>query len=383
MILNREPQDLFDPALYAAVRLPLAEAETLPAWCYTSERFYQREVERIFMKVWNFIGRADRIPNPGDYFTLEFTGIPLIIVRGDDGKVRAFANSCRHRGALVVLGEGKCRAFKCPYHSWAYALDGSLLSAPSMEKTANFDMAEYGLTPVRLESWGGFIFINFDRDAPDLLTYLGDFPQRVTPYNFDDMVCVRRTEYTIDCNWKIYVENAKEAYHIGTVHRNTINRYASAKSAGYTVQQTEGNYCSTFSMHEGSMALLKGDAGFPVISTLMGDMRGGTTAPLIYPSTYLACTIDCAWYLEIHPLGPKRMKLIHGALFPKDNLARQDFEESVRNYYRRWDITTEEDNVACGLQQRGLNSPFALPGRFSHREPLVRDIDNWVLDQVL
>ncbi|MBC7136577.1 MAG: Rieske (2Fe-2S) protein, partial [Oceanibaculum nanhaiense] len=151
MILNREPQDLFDPALYANVRKPLAEAETLPPWCYTSDRFYQREVERIFLKVWNFIGRADRIPNPGDYFTLEFTGIPLIIVRGDDGKVRAFANSCRHRGALIAMGEGRCRAFKCPYHSWAFGLDGQLLSAPSMEKTANFDPVEYGLIEVRLE----------------------------------------------------------------------------------------------------------------------------------------------------------------------------------------------------------------------------------------
>jgi choline monooxygenase len=132
------------------------------------------------------------------------------------------------------------------------------------------------------------------------------------------------------------------------------------------------------------MALLKGDSGFPMIESLAGlPEAGGTRAPLIYPSTYLACTIDCAWYLELHPLGPTRTRLIHGALFPKDRLARNDFEEIARNYYKRWDITIEEDIVASERQQKGLESPFALPGRFSHREPLVHEIDNWVLDRVL
>jgi hypothetical protein len=132
------------------------------------------------------------------------------------------------------------------------------------------------------------------------------------------------------------------------------------------------------------MALLQGDAGFPVLESVKGlREEGGTTAPLIYPSTYLACTIDCAWYLELHPMGPNRTKLVHGSLFPRSYLARPDFEELAANYYKRWDITTDEDIVASDRQQRGLQSPFAVPGRFSHREPLVHEIDNWILDRVL
>jgi hypothetical protein len=104
---------------------------------------------------------------------------------------------------------------------------------------------------------------------------------------------------------------------------------------------------------------------------------------LIYPSTYLACTIDCAWYLELHPLGPDRTLLVHGALFPRSRLARSDFEELAKNYYHRWDVTIEEDIVASERQQKGVDTPYALPGRFSYREPLVHEIDNWVLDQVL
>src|SRR5687767_6439820 len=113
-----EPEhEIFDPKLYSNVRLPVMEAETLPPWCYFSEAFYQREVARIFTKVWNFIGRADQIPKPGDYFTVEFVGNPIIVVRDAGGQLRAFANTCRHRGTVLVDGEGHCSTFACPYHS--------------------------------------------------------------------------------------------------------------------------------------------------------------------------------------------------------------------------------------------------------------------------
>ena len=196
--------------------------------------------------------------------------------------------------------------------------------------------------------------------------------------------CARRKTFTMDCNWKLFVENAKESYHIATVHRSTINKYASAKAAGYWVEEPTGEYVITFAQHEGSMALLKDAKGFPTIESLVGRREGGGTyAPLIYPSTYLACTIDCAWYLEMHPISANRTVLVHGALFPRDRLARPDFEELAKNYYKRWDVTIEEDIEASIRQQKGIETPFAPAGRFSYREPLVHQIDNWVLDQVL
>ncbi len=121
--------DIFDPSHYRSVRRPTLEAETLPPWAYTSQAFYEREVDTIFIKVWNFIGRADHIAHPGDYFTLEMVGVAIIVVRDTEGALRGFVNSCRHRGTLLVEGEGNCRAFKCPYHSWVYSLDGALLGA--------------------------------------------------------------------------------------------------------------------------------------------------------------------------------------------------------------------------------------------------------------
>lgn len=376
---------LFDPALYAAVRRPLLEAETPPAWCYTSQAFYRREVERIFRREWQFIGRTEQLAKPGEYLSMEFAGVPIILVRGQDEQLRAFANTCRHRGSLLLdEGRGQCKAIVCPYHSWTYALDGRLAGTPDMDRTEGFRAEDYPLLPVRLETWAGFMFINFDPDAPPLATFLGDLDEKVGMYGLGDMVLARRREYLIDCNWKLWVENAKESYHIATVHKRTIQRYASAKVAGYAVEPTTGQYCVTFASHETSMALLQGDSGFPPNERLAGLREAaGTCAPLIYPSTYLACTIDCAWYLEVHPLGPSRMRLVHGALFPRDRLARPDFESLAANYYKRWDITTDEDIVASERQQKGLESPYARAGRFSHREPLVHAIDNWILDRVL
>jgi choline monooxygenase len=376
--------DIFNPEHYKAVRKPLLEAETMPAWTYTSPAFYRREVERIWRKVWNFIGSADHIPNPGDYFTITFAGIPLIILRDLKGTLRAFANSCRHRGSELLEGSGNCKLISCPYHSWTYELDGKLRGAPEMEKTLNFDKAQYGLIPIKLGTWGGFIFINFDQDAGPLKDFLGQLPEKLAPYRMENMALARRKIFDMDCNWKLFVENAKEAYHIATVHRSTINQYASAKTAGYWVEEAIGEYVISFAQHEGSMALLKGAKGFPINESLVGRREaGGTYAPLIYPSTYLACTIDCAWYLEMHPLGPDKTRLVHGALFPRDRLARPDYQEVAKNYFHRWDLTIEEDIVASERQQKGIDSPYAPPGRFSYREPMVHEIDNWILDRVL
>jgi len=378
------PQNIFDPKHYEGVRKPLLEAETMPPFTYTSPEFYQREVERIWRKTWNFIGSADQIRNKGDYFTLNFAGVPTIVLRDHDSKIRAFANTCRHRGSELLEGKGNCKLIVCPYHSWTYDLSGNLRGTPEMDKTLNFNKADYGLIPIAIDTWGNFLFINFDKNPEPLKKHLGDLPEKLAPYRLENMALARRKAFEMDCNWKLFVENAKESYHIGTVHRATINQYASAKAAGYWVEKATGDYVVTFAQHEGSMALLKGAKGFPVIESLEGRREaGGTYAPLIYPSTYLACTIDCAWYLEMHPISPSKTYMVHGALFPRDRLDRPDFEEVAKNYYHRWDVTIEEDILASVRQQRGLETPFAPPGRFSHREPLVHEIDNWVVDRVI
>ena len=378
--MNATP-DPFGPERYADVRKPLAEAWTLPPDCYTSESFFRREVETIFLKAWNFVGRADRVPDPGDYAAFDFAGAPVVIVRGRDRRVRAFANTCRHRGARVMTGEGNCRVFSCPYHAWTYAIeDGRLIAAMEMDETAGFERGDFGLIELRLESWAGFLFLNFDAAAPPLADWLGDLPDLLACYRLESMVTVRRAEYELACNWKIYVENAMESYHVPTVHQQTIQKQKRDHNPPIA---SAGEYCGLFTRHSGSRALLPGARGFPYIPTLEGRAAEGTYYILINPSTMFGLTYDCMWWLELHPLGPARTRLIVGSCFPGETVKRDDFDELVGAYYARWDKSIGEDNEVSELQQSGVASPFAQPGRFSVMEPLVHTIGNWVLDRVL
>ncbi len=366
---------------YEAVRRPLAEAETLPPDCYTCEAFYRREVARIFMRKWNLIGRADYWPKPGDYAAMELVGVQYLVMRGRDGRLRAFANSCRHRGAKLLDGEGSCDRIVCPYHGWTYGLDGTLAFANGMEEARDFDPAAYGLAELRLETWAGFAFVNFDPDCAALADYLGDLGDHLASYGLEDMLTVKRAEFVIRTNWKSYVENSMESFHHPTVHRNSVNDPSIKKTV---VVGTPGQYVLVQSDSGGrTRALLKDAPGFPPIPTLSGAAARGSQYLLVYPATMIGCDVDSMWFKQMVPEGPDRVRNIVAICFPRQAVARPDFEAIVGHYYRRFDTAIAEDNEIAERQFAGLSSPLARPGRFSHREPLVHVIDNWVLDQVL
>ena len=371
---------MFDPRTYDGIRKPAIEASTLPPHCYTSPAFYRAEVEHMFMKVWNFIGRADRIPKTGDHFSLDYAGVPLIILRDRDGAVRALANSCRHRGARLIDGEmvdniGNTRGLKCPYHGWVYGLGGELRGCPGMEQTVDFDRDRYGLVPVRLETWGGFMFINFDDAAPPLLEYLGNMPQDLAAYDCENLVLTRMVVHEVACNWKIYIENAMEEYHLPSVHGSTLNLLDFV----HHDVPTTGAWFAIREQHSGTRALLAEDRqhAFPPIPGIRGHAAEGTNYVCINPSTMLGMTIDCVWYIELHPLGPHRTRVIVGSCFPKATTQLPDFAERARYYYKRWDKSIGEDNEIARIQQSGMDSPLARQGRLSSHEYLIPKLGNW------
>jgi phenylpropionate dioxygenase-like ring-hydroxylating dioxygenase large terminal subunit len=370
---------IFDPELYRRVRQPTLAAEGLPPWCYTSQAFYDREIERIFRTEWNFVGRADEIAKPGDFKVFDLVGESVIVLRDQAGGLRAFANTCRHRGTRLLDGTGNCKSIACPYHAWVYALDGRLIASLGMEATLDFNTADHGLLPVRLEQWAGFLFVSF-ADGETLADYLGDLPARFAAYNFADMVCVRRKEYDLACNWKLYVENAMEDYHTPTVHRKSIGLQQTALEEGGT-----GAWDAIFMPAPQTIAVLPEDSAsaLPSIGGLSGKPASGTFFTVIYPCTFFATTQDCMWWLQEFPLGPGRTKVSVGSCFPRATVARPDFAEKVQKYYRRWDKSLPEDNAISERQQAGLASRFARPGRLSVHEPAVHRIANWVLDRVL
>ena len=372
------PADLFDPVHYRDVRRNLLEASSLPSWCYTSEAFYRREVDTIFRCGWHLVGRVDEWGTAGDFRVFDLCGESIIVVRDENGEVHAHANTCRHRGTRLLDGTGNCRKIICPYHAWTYDLDGKLFGLKGMEKTANFVHAENGLIPVRLQSWAGFVFVCLDEHTEDLPSWLGNLKEEFAPYRFERYRCVRRVEYDLACNWKLYIENAMEDYHTPTVHRSSIG-----------LQETQpldsvGQWDSIHMEAAQTIAVLSEDTTpFPHAEGLTGRPAGGTFFTAIYPTTFFGSTQDCMWWLQTLPDGPRRCKVIHGACFPETTVERDDFEEHVWKYYKRWDRSIPEDNDISERQQAGLESAFSGPGRLSVHEPVVHSMSNWVLDRVI
>jgi phenylpropionate dioxygenase-like ring-hydroxylating dioxygenase large terminal subunit len=372
------PANLFDPAHYEEVRRPLTEASTLPSWCYTTEAFYQREVERIFLKQWNFAGRLDEIPEPGDYMVLDFCGESVIIIRGEDDIVRAFVNVCRHRSARLLNGRGHCRTIVCPYHSWVYGLDGTLARMKGMEQTARFDPAENGLMPLRTDTWAGFLFVSFASDVISLEEHLGDMTEQYASYRFAEMLCVRRKSYDLKCNWKLYIENAMEDYHTATVHRGSIGNQDCIPVA------TTGQWAAIHLEAADTVAVLPEDStSLPHIENLTGLAAKGTYFSVIYPGTFFATHQDCMWWLQLLPQAVDRTTVVIGSCFPRSTTVRGDFDQEVLKYFARWDKALAEDNAIAECQQQGLNSRSSRPGRLSFYEPGVHAIANWVLDHTI
>lgn len=373
-----EPRDLFHPDHYREQRRPLAEARTLPAWCYTSDAFHRRERERIFLHAWQLVGRSEEIPAPGDYRCCETAGGPIIVLRDEEGGVRAFANTCRHRGARLLTGTGNCPRIVCPYHGWTYALNGSLRAASRMQRTRDFRRSDYGLVPLRVETWQGFVFVSFDPDIAPLSRYYGDLFERYASYRFDEMVLTRRRRYELACNWKLLIDNAHEAYHTGVVHCASLGeQHAEAR-------ETRGNWELLFHPLETSVAVLPGEStAFPHIGGLSEELAGGTCFTLLYPNTHFACVQDCMWWMSFIPTGARSCIGEVGFCFPRATVARADFDEVVSRYYHRWDVSIDEDNATGELQQDGLGSALRTPGPYSHTEAVVHRFANWVLARVL
>ncbi len=363
-------------AAWENARKPLLEASALPGEAYTSERFFAAEMAQIHRRNWLFVGRAEEWAKPGDFRAVETVGGPALVLRDRAGALRAFANLCRHRGSILLEGSGNARVIACPYHAWSYGLDGALLGAPDMERSLGFDKAVHGLRPIRLESWADFVFLNFDEAAPSLLEHLGDLPDRLGCYRFDEMVCTWRHDMMCRCNWKLLVENALEAYHTGIIHARTVGAQREA------FRPTSGNWLSLQVLSETSVAVLTETPPFPPIDGLSEEARRGTYFTMILPGTQFACAQDCMWWLAMRPIAPDRTALSLGGCFPRATAAVPNFARDAALYYDRWIRVAEEDVGMMEKQQLGLSSPLYRPGRLSWRDELVHAVHRWVLERM-
>jgi len=203
-----------------AVADGLRAGHSLPARWYADDALLAREQERIFRRSWQYAGRAEQVARAGDFLTANAGPVPLLVVRGDDDRLRALVNVCRHRGHPVLSGSGRCTSLQCPYHAWTYDLDGGLRKIPRGDREPGLDVAELGLLPAAVATWGPFLFVHPDAGAPPLDVALGELPGVLASCGADlDRVAFRRREpWVLEANWKVSIENYLECYHCPVAH---------------------------------------------------------------------------------------------------------------------------------------------------------------------
>lgn len=361
----------------AIVGAPLERAYSLPSAFYTDPEVFEAERQSCLRDGWIFAGREEQVESVGTYRVLETANGSVILIRDEDRVLRAFANVCRHRGSALMEGEGRCRRIVCPYHAWSYHLDGRLAKAPDMEKAEGFDTRQHGLVSVRLVRWAGFVFLNFDEDAPSLKEHLGDLPDRMASHRLQEMHHCWSIELDCACNWKLILENAMETYHTGTVHRETVGAQTSR------VVPTKGEWLCIQVLSRRSIATLP-DAppSLPVIEGLDADAMQGTYFTVIHPTCQLVMAQDCLWWLNVVPRAHNRSLLEIGGCFPRYSIELPDFSQRAQPYLDRWEAVGREDVGILEQQQTALGSVLHRPGRLSHRDEQVRALNLWVLNKL-
>lgn len=338
--------DLYDPSL------PLEEASTIPAPWYTDPRVYELERKTVFGSSWQLAARMDQLKAPGDYATAEIAGEPIVVTKGEDGRLRAFYNVCRHHAAIVMSQpSGTCSVLRCPYHGWTYGLDGKLKAAPDMGAPCGFKKEEVGLMPVRVEAWDNLVFVCQDPEAPSLKEFLGELPRRVAELSPQKFSFFERRVYEFRCNWKVYVDNYLDGgYHIPILHKslNAVIDYA-----GYTIENKD-RFCLQKS------PLKTGD------NPQSARLRPGAFAYYYwqYPNFMLN------WYEGVMdtnlvlPLGPDKTQVVFDFYFTDvsqgaygRNKASVDMGEGIQH---------EDQDISVAVQ-KGLNSRSYTAGRLSTR----------------
>jgi len=345
---------------------PLEEALTIPAPWYTDQTLYNLELQTVFANSWQLAGRVDQVREPGQYFTSDIAGEPIVVVRGAEGVLRGFFNACRHHAAAVMTEpEGKANQLRCPYHGWTYSLAGELKGTPDFSGVSYFDRAANGLLPVQTGVWEDWVFVRVEgRDTAGtsatneqsgnhLESFLGaDLINQIRPLGLEKLHWMERRHYQFDCNWKVFVDNYLDGgYHVPYLHKglDSVLDYRN-----YTIENGQ-RFCLQSS---------------PIVSEgaepETGAVRRGERALYywIYPNFMINLYDGVMDTNLVIPLGVDRTEVIFDFYFPDvSETARERNRASIEVGQRIQD----EDVSICRSVQRGLNSRAYNAGRLSVR----------------
>ena len=382
-------------------------AHSLQQALYNSPAAFQHDLERIFQRHWILAGHASMAPQAGDYFLHEMADESIIIIRGRDGALRAFANVCRHRGSRICTSsQGHASVLVCPYHAWAYNLDGSLRSARHMPR--DFDKRSYSLKPVAIEVIEGLVFISLAKEPLSLERARKAIADAYAPYGWGSAKAAHRKTYAVTANWKLTVENYLECYHCAPSHPEYSKLHAleqpldqigelnaameaRTRALGVTVPAVDhrvGSGTGQASVFTFRYALYDGvKTGGPdgkPVAPLMGDFKdydGGVTSTHFAPSSFFIAYPDHGVIYRFVPLtaSTSAMELIW--LVKGD--AKEGVDYDLDKLTWLWRVTTEADKRITENNQKGVNSSFYEPGPYSPVEPNAIRWIEWYLGEII
>lgn len=365
------------PGAFRAVDRPLHRAATLPAPMFSDPAVYDREMERLFRRNWQCIGREDEFASPGSFRTVEIAGSGVLVLRNPRGELKAFHNVCRHRGTRLVeaeVGTGLKRLL-CPYHAWSYDLDGRVLGAPHMGDAEGFDRTEFGLYPVTLRTWRGFVFVNLSPKPEPLEAALGGLIERTAAYPLERLRRTHRVTYEIAANWKLVVQNANECYHCPGVHPQLVKLtpYRSGEEDlrkgpvfGGWMDFVDGVSTGTLSGHTAR-------ASFPGLSA---DDRRRVYYYVLYPSNFLSLFPDYVTFDWFIPMGPERTRLVFDVYVDREEA------DPATDAMDFWEITNRQDWHICEMAHLGSKTVAYSQGRYSSEEEVVHLVDRFYLKKM-
>lgn len=335
-------------------------AVSFPAEMYFNERVYRLEQERIFGRQWLYVGHASQLSEPGSYFTIELAEQPLLITRDLQGELRGFFNICTHRGGPVAAGCGQASRFTCLYHAWTFDLKGNLKAAPYMQGAEDFEPQNYGLKPILVDTWGPLLFVNFDLEAKPLAAQLGNFPELYSRYNFSSLKWVHSQHYEINVNWKLYVENSSESYHVAMVHPN-LELFRTVNDLELRIQQ--GTYTEYLPFLPNSDALKYGFKPGLFIEGLNEKEMQGSAITLLYPNFAIVLSPTFVMARMISPCGISKTRIRFDWMVP--NTPEAIAEDNVAEVVSLYDRTIKEDLEMLKQVHVGVRSLHYTPGRLS------------------
>lgn len=340
--------------------VPVEEAWTPPSSWYVDPELFELERRAVFARSWQPVARAADLAEPGSYASGVFAGEPWVVVRGEDGRLRGFANTCRHKGHEVVQGCGRAERLVCGYHAWAYDDRGRLRSAPGMAGIRGFDRAEMSLPPLATEVWGPWVWVSHDAEAHDpgassLAEELSELERRLAATGWDELTYVRSASWDVRCNWKVYVDNYLDGgYHIPHMHP-TLD--AQIDMSTYDTEVFE-----RYSIQSSGVSAARDERIDYDAADRIGE---GAIYAWLFPNFMLNRYGGCLDTNRVVPLGPGRCRVEYEFFFAdtEGETARRFIEESVEQ-----SATTQREDIAiCESVQVGLQAASYERGRYAPR----------------